>query len=144
MTVISFAGAGSVEFTRDLIADILGFPELRDTELRMHDIDHSRLSTAEGVAHSVARQLGAPPKIVATADRRAALDGADLVVDIVQIGGLAATRTDFEVPARYGLRQTIADTPGVGGTFRALRTFPFLAELGADMTELCPDALLLN
>nr|WP_042179950.1 alpha-glucosidase/alpha-galactosidase [Kibdelosporangium sp. MJ126-NF4]CEL14116.1 Alpha-galactosidase [Kibdelosporangium sp. MJ126-NF4]CTQ88483.1 Alpha-galactosidase (EC 3.2.1.22) [Kibdelosporangium sp. MJ126-NF4] len=144
MTVISFVGAGSVEFTRDLIADILRFAELRDVELRLHDIDDSRLTTAEGVAKSVARQLGAEPVVHATADRRAALDGADFVVNIVQIGGLAATKTDFEVPARYGLRQTISDTLGVGGIFRALRTFPFLADLAADMTELCPDALLLN
>ncbi|TCO54827.1 alpha-glucosidase/alpha-galactosidase [Actinocrispum wychmicini] len=144
MTVISFIGAGSVEFTRDLVADLLRFPDLGDVELRLHDIDDTRLRTAEGVARSIATQLGAAPTIVATADRRAALDGADFVVNIVQIGGLAATRTDFAVPAKYGLRQTIADTLGVGGIFRALRTFPFLSALAKDITELCPEALLLN
>lgn len=144
MSTISLVGAGSVEFTRDLVADILRFPELADSELRLHDVAEDRLSTAVGVTHSVARQLGANPTIVATLDRSGALDGADFVINTVQIGGLAATRTDFEVPAKYGLRQTIADTLGIGGIFRALRTFPFLKELALDMNRLCPDAPLLN
>ncbi|MGH3509996.1 MAG: alpha-galactosidase, partial [Nocardioidaceae bacterium] len=137
-------GAGSVEFTRDLVADILRFPELTDAELRLHDIDETRLTTATGVTKSVARQLGVHPTIVPTLDRGAALDGAGFVINTVQIGGLAATRTDFEVPASYGLRQTIADTLGIGGIFRALRTFPFLRDLAADMSRLCPEAPLLN
>jgi alpha-galactosidase len=144
VTRICFVGAGSVEFTRDLVADILRFPELTGVELVLHDIDAQRLSTAEGVAQSVARQLGAAPKITAMADRRAALADADFVVNTVQIGGLAATRTDFAVPARFGLRQTIADTLGIGGIFRALRTFPFLSDLADDMRAVCPDARLLN
>ncbi|HZC72274.1 MAG TPA: alpha-glucosidase/alpha-galactosidase [Jatrophihabitans sp.] len=142
--VVSFVGAGSVEFTRDLVADLLGFAELADVELRLHDIDPVRLETAAGVAHSVARQLDAQPRIVAYLERRAALDGADFVINTVQIGGLAATKTDFAIPAKYGLRQTIADTLGIGGIFRALRTFPLLADLARDMSEVCPDALLLN
>ncbi|WP_279579005.1 family 4 glycosyl hydrolase [Fodinicola feengrottensis] len=144
MTVISFIGAGSVEFTRDLVADLLRFPDLENLELRLHDIDDSRLRTADGVARSVAEQLGAAPTIVATADRRAALEGADFVINIVQVGGLAATRTDFDIPAAYGLRQTIADTLGIGAIFRALRTFPLLSALATDMAEVCPDAILLN
>lgn len=144
MATICFLGAGSVEFTRDLIADILRFPELRDAELRLHDIDPERLSTAEAVAASVARQLGAEPAISAHADRRDALAGAQFVIDMVQIGGLEATRIDFEVPARFGLNQTIGDTLGTGGVMRALRTFGFLEGLAADMVAVCPDALLLN
>ena len=144
MTRICFVGAGSVEFTRDLVADILRFPELAGVELVLHDIDPQRLLTAEGVARSVARQLGVAASITVTAERRTALAGADFVVNTVQIGGLAATRTDFAVPARFGLRQTIADTLGIGGIFRALRTFPFLAALAEDMRAVCPDALLLN
>lgn len=144
MTTISFVGAGSVEFTRDLVTDILGFPELAAARLQLHDVDDARLRTAEGVVRSVADQLGAHPSVVATTDRRAALDGSDFVIDTVQVGGLAATRTDFAVPARYGLRQTIADTLGIGGIFRALRTFPFLRDLADDMRAICPDALLLN
>jgi alpha-galactosidase len=144
VTRICFIGAGSVEFTRDLVTDILRFPELTAAELVLHDVDDERLRTAEGVTRSVARQLAARPSITATADRREALAGADFVVNTVQIGGLAATRVDFAVPAEYGLRQTIADTLGIGGIFRALRTFPFLAALAQDMRAACPEALLLN
>jgi alpha-galactosidase len=144
MTTICFIGAGSVEFTRDLVADILRFPELADATLRLHDIDRDRLDTAEGVAHSVARQLGAHPTVTAHLDRREALEGAEFVIDIVQIGGLAATKVDFEIPARFGLRQTIADTLGIGAIFRGLRTFPFLKALADDIAAVAPGALLLN
>jgi alpha-galactosidase len=144
MTSICFVGAGSVEFTRDLVADILRFPELSGVEIRLHDVDADRLRTAEGVTRSVARQLGAAMTVRALPDRREALDGVDFVINTVQIGGIDATRTDFTVPAKYGLRQTIADTLGIGGIFRALRTFPFLAALATDMAEVCPGALLLN
>jgi alpha-galactosidase len=144
VTALCFIGAGSVEFTRDLVADILRYPELSGVELRLHDIDPARLATAEGVARSVAEQVGAKPTVTTHLDRRAALDGAEFVVNMVQVGGLSATRTDFEVPAAYGLRQTIGDTLGIGGIFRALRTFPLLAGLAEDMAAAAPDALLLN
>ena len=87
---------------------------------------------------------GSPARVRAEADRRAALDGADFVINSVNIGGHAATVTDFEVPEQFGLRQTIADTLGVGGIFRGLRTFPFLDELAQDMAAVCPQAWLLN
>ena len=144
MITIALVGAGSVVFTRQLLADIFGFPELSEVTIRLHDIDPDRLSTAEGIAHQVARQRGVHPTIVASADRRAALTGADFVINMVQVGGIAATRVDFEVPSSFGLRQTIADTLGVGGIFRALRTFPVLSDIAADMQEVCPDAWLLN
>jgi alpha-galactosidase len=144
MASIVFLGAGSVVFTREPLADILSFPELRGVTLVLHDIDAERLATAEAIALRTAEQLGAHPKVVATADRRAALDGADYVVNAIQVGMHAATVRDFAVPARYGLRQTIGDTIGVGGIFRALRTFPVLDAIARDMAELCPDAWLLN
>ncbi len=144
MTTIAFVGAGSVVFTRQLLADIFGFPELSDAAIALHDIDPDRLSTAEGIARQVAQQLGAKPTITATADRRVALEGADFVINMVQVGGIAATRTDFAVPAKFGVRQTIGDTLGVGGIFRALRTFPVLSGIAEDMAEVCPDAWLLN
>lgn len=144
MTTITFVGAGSVEFTQQLLVDILSFPEFAQVEIRLHDVDEERLRTAEGIAQQVGDALGVRPVVSASLDRRRCLDGADFVVNMVQVGGLAATRTDFEVPARFGLRQTIADTLGVGGVFRALRTFPLLSALSADMTGLCPDAWLLN
>ena len=144
MTVIAFLGAGSVVFTRELLADILSFDELRGVTLALHDIDPERLETAELIARRTAGQLGAQPVITASLDRRRALEGADFVINAIQVGMYEATVRDFEIPARYGLRQTIADTLGVGGIFRALRTFPVLDGIAADMLEICPDAWLLN
>jgi alpha-galactosidase len=144
MTVIAFLGAGSVVFTRELLADILSFDELRGVTLALHDIDRERLETAEAIARRTAEQLHAQPVINTSLDRRAVLDGADFVVNAIQVGMHAATVRDFEIPAKYGLRQTIGDTLGIGGIFRALRTFPVLEGIAADMRELCPDAWLLN
>ncbi|MEV0146081.1 MULTISPECIES: alpha-glucosidase/alpha-galactosidase [unclassified Nonomuraea] len=141
---IVFIGAGSVVFTHGLIADLLAYPELREVRIALHDIDPERLEVAEAVAHRIAAARGARPEITASLDRRAALDGADFVINMIQVGGHDATVTDFEIPARYGLRQTIADTIGVGGVFRALRTFPVLDALATDIGAVCPDALLLN
>ena len=144
MTRITFIGAGSVVFTRQLVADLFRFPELQGIELALHDIDAARLAVAEGTAKQLNERFGARAVISATLDRREALDGADFVVNMIQVGGIASTITDLELPARYGLRQTIGDTTGVGGVFRALRTFPAITALTSDMRELCPDALLLN
>jgi len=144
MTKIAFIGAGSVVFTRQLLGDLLRFPELAGARIALHDIDAGRLETAEAIAGQVAEQVGASPAVTATLDRRAALDGADFAINMIQVGGIAATRADFEVPARFGLRQTIADTLGVGGVFRALRTFPVLRGIAEDMRAVCPDAWLLN
>ncbi|GAA2848631.1 alpha-glucosidase/alpha-galactosidase [Actinoplanes cyaneus] len=144
MTVIAFLGAGSVVFTRELLADILSFDELRGVTLALHDIDPERLETAELIARQTASQLGATPTITADLDRRTALEGADFVINAIQVGMYPATVRDFQIPAKYGLRQTIADTLGVGGIFRALRTFPVLDGIAADMRAICPDAWLLN
>ncbi|MDP9869577.1 MULTISPECIES: alpha-glucosidase/alpha-galactosidase [Streptosporangium] len=141
---IAFIGAGSVVFTQGLLADLFAFAELKDIHVALHDIDAERLATAEQAARHIAAHCGARPRVTAHADRRAALDGADFVINIVQVGMGEATRTDFDVPARYGLRQTIGDTLGVGGIFRALRTFPLLSSLGEDIAALCPQAWLLN
>ena len=144
MTRVTFIGAGSVVFTRQLIADLLGFSELADIDIALHDIDRERLDVAEGTAKQLNERFGTRATISATLDRREALEGADFVINMIQVGGIAATRTDLEIPAKYGLRQTIGDTTGVGGVFRALRTFPVLTALTADMREICPDATLLN
>lgn len=144
MPSVAFIGAGSVVFTRQLLADLLRFPELADLEIRLHDIDPERLAVAEGTARQVNERLGASATITAELERVRALDGVDFVINMVQIGGIAATRLDLEIPAKYGLLQTIGDTTGVGGVFRGLRTFPFLTGLLGDMGRLCPDALFLN
>ncbi len=146
MPRIAFIGAGSTVFAQNLIGDILGFASLCDTTtLALMDVDPERLRTSAIVAHRVGETLGAAPEVVATTDRRVALDGADYVVTMMQVGGYRpATITDFEIPKRYGLRQTIADTVGVGGIMRALRTIPVLLDVCRDMEQLCPDALLLQ
>ena len=144
LSTIAFIGAGSVIFTRKLLRDILELPALRSVHIALHDIDADRLATAEAMAKATAAELGASPTITSHLDRRAALAGADYVLNMVQIGGHPATLADFQIPARHGLRQTIADTLGVGGIFRALRTAPHMLDLGTEMAELCPDAWLLN
>ncbi len=144
MTRIVFIGAGSVEFTRNLLGDILTFPELADATIVLHDIDAQRLETAAAMARWTNAAVGAHATIEASLDRRAALDGADFAINTIEVGGIAATRLDFDIPERYGLRQTIGDTLGVGAVFRALRTIPVLLSIGRDMAELCPHAWLLN
>jgi alpha-galactosidase len=141
---ITFIGAGSVEFTAMLLGDILAYPELRDAVIALHDIDAERLETSAGVAREIARRQAASPTIETFADRRAALEDADYAINMVQVGGHAMTVADQEIPARYGLRQTIGDTLGVGGVFRALRTIPVMEGIAADMAAVCPDAWLLN
>jgi alpha-galactosidase len=144
MTRVVFVGAGSVVFTRQLVTDLLRFSDLPIIDLVLHDVNAERLAVARGTAEQVSRRLGRPVNLEATLDRREALDGADFVVNMVQVGGIAATRVDLELPASFDLRQTIGDTTGIGGIFRALRTFPVLSELARDMKELCPDAWFLN
>ena len=142
---IVFIGAGSTVFARALIHDLYTFPELRDARLTLMDIDEGRLRDTELVARRVADEAGVAADVTTTTDRREALDGADYVVNMIQVGGYKpATVIDFDIPKRYGLRQTIADTLGIGGIMRALRTIPVMRGIAADMAELCPDALLLN
>ena len=142
---IAFVGAGSTVFAQNLLGDILSFPELQAADIRLFDVNPERLAVTEQVAGRVARTLGARPTVTATTDRERALDGADFVINMIQVGGYKpATVTDFEVPKRYGLRQTIADTLGIGGIMRALRTVPVLLDMSRDMERLCPDTLHLN
>jgi alpha-galactosidase len=144
MTTVCFVGAGSAVFTRQLLRDLLSFDDLGPLTLVMHDNDPRRLALAQGLGRIATEQHGSDATVRADGDRRSALAGADFVVNAVNIGGHAATVTDFDVPAKYGLRQTIADTLGVGGIFRGLRTFPFLDALATDIRAVCPDAWLLN
>jgi alpha-galactosidase len=144
MTKVAFVGAGSVKFTAELIRDILHHPELVELDIALHDIDPDRLATAERLARRTVEVMGARGSVQAHADRRRALDGAAYVVNTVQVGMHAATVTDFDIPARYGLPQTIGDTLGIGGIFRALRTIPVLLDVARDISETCPSAWLLN
>jgi alpha-galactosidase len=115
-------GAGSVVFARNLTGDILGMPEFKDCTRSYMDIDAERLEVAGNLCRKVAKALGANPTIETTMDRRQALKGADFVINMVQIGGFNSTLVDFEIPRKFGLNFTIADTTGPGGLFRALRT----------------------
>ena len=145
MTKISLIGAGSTVFAKNLLGDILSHLELSDSEIYLFDIDADRLNTSNIVANKIAERLEISPKIVATTDRKEALDGADYVITMFQVGGYKpATVTDFEIPKKYGLRQTIGDTLGIGGIMRGLRTIPVLIDLVEDMEKYCPDAFLLN
>ncbi|GGJ40867.1 alpha-glucosidase/alpha-galactosidase [Deinococcus roseus] len=143
--VITFIGAGSTVFARNLLTDILSFPELSNAEIRLYDINEERLNTSEVVARRLAQTLGIQPTIVSTLDRERALDGADYAINMIQVGGYQpATVTDFEIPKKYGLRQTIADTLGIGGIMRALRTIPVFLDMARDMERLCPEVTHLN
>jgi len=143
---VALIGAGSTVFAKTLIGDLLSFPELADgTKVALMDIDEERLRTSELVALGIVETLGVNARVEASLDRRAALADADYVFTLMQVGGYRpATVTDFEVPKRFGLRQTIGDTLGIGGIMRGLRTIPVLLDVCRDMEELCPDALLLQ
>ena len=145
MVKVAFIGAGSVEFTRNVVTDLCSYPELRgNLELSLHDIDETRLGYAEALANRISAQSKAGAVVTASPDRRTALAGADFVVNEIQVGGYAATRIDFDIPAKYGLRQTIGDTIGIGGIFRGLRTIPVLQGIGRDLADVAADSTLLN
>lgn len=145
MVKIAFIGAGSVEFTRNVVTDLCSYPELHgNLELSLHDIDETRLGYAEALANRISAQSKAGAVVTASPDRRTAVAAADFVVNEIQVGGYAATRIDFDIPAKYGLRQTIGDTIGIGGIFRGLRTIPVLQGIGRDLADVAADSTLLN
>ncbi|TFD08221.1 alpha-galactosidase [Cryobacterium sp. TMT1-66-1] len=144
MTKVTLIGAGSAVFTRQLIADLLSFTELADIEISLQDVDGARLAVAAATARQVNERFGTRATITAGFDRKAALVGSDFVINMIQVGGIEATRKDLLIPAAYGLNQVIGDTTGVGGVFRALRTFPVLTSILADIRDVCPDAYFLN
>jgi alpha-galactosidase len=146
MPKICLVGAGSTVFAQNILGDVLSTPSDHDYVISLFDIDPERLKTSEIVARRICEALKlSSVRIEATLDRRQALRGADFVILMMQVGGYKpATVTDFEVPKKYGLRQTIADTLGIGGIFRGLRTIPVLEAICRDVEEVCPDALLMQ
>src|SRR5215203_4721452 len=145
MAKIAFIGAGSTVFARNLLQDLFTFPELHESTIALMDIDPGRLADTEAVAHVLAEGTNAHPTIEATTDLSRALDGADYAINMIQVGGYRpSTVIDFEIPKRYGLRQTIGDTLSIGGIMRALRTIPVMLDFGCQMAEVCPDVLFLN
>jgi alpha-galactosidase len=142
---VAFIGAGSVEFTRNVVTDLCSYPELApDLHLALYDISPERLAFAEALTRRIVAQSGAGATVTASTERGRMVDGAAYVINEVQVGGYDATLADFEIPARYGVRQTIGDTLGIGGISRGLRTIPVVTALAADMLRYCPDAYLLN
>lgn len=146
MAKITLIGAGSVVFAKNLISDILQFPELSGSTIALMDIDPARLETARIMAERVVRKLGVKAKVEATLDRRKAITGANYVICTIQVGGYKpGTVIDFEIPKKFGLLQTIGDTLGVGGVFRGLRTIPKTLEISRDIAEVgAPGCTFLN
>jgi alpha-galactosidase len=144
MVKISLIGAGSVVFSKQLMADILSFPEFENCTFCLMDIDPIRLNVIEKVAKMFIAQRKSNVKVETTDSMQTALYNANYVICMVQVGGFESTLNDFEIPAKYGLKQTIADSMGVGGVFRALRTIPVIDDICNCMEKSCPDAVLLN
>lgn len=146
MPKIALIGAGSTVFAQRLIGDILLTPQLsEDTEIALHDIDHRRLITSKIVTKRIEEKLGLDCSVFSSTNRREVLQGANYVIFMMQVGGYKpSTVIDFNIPKKYGLRQTIADTLGIGGIMRALRTIPVIRDILRDMEEVCPEAVLLN
>lgn len=148
MPKITFMGAGSTVFAKNVLGDCMMTPALAESEIALYDIDATRLDESARMLEAINRNNGSKAKIdryLGVSQRKDALRGADYVVNAIQVGGYdPCTITDFEVPKKYGLRQTIADTLGVGGVFRALRTIPVMMDFAHDIEEVCPDAWFLN
>ncbi|REE80244.1 alpha-galactosidase [Paenibacillus taihuensis] len=145
MPKITFIGAGSTVFAKNVLGDVLHTPALQGFEIALFDINPERLADSETMLNHIKNTCGSTCTITAYSDRKEALRGAKYVVNAIQVGGYdPCTITDFEIPKKYGLRQTIADTVGIGGIFRNLRTIPVMLDFAKDMQEVCPDALFLN
>ena len=149
MPKITFMGAGSTVFARNVLGDCMCTPALRDSEIALYDIDQKRLQESEIILGAINQNTNEGRAAIKTylgpENRREALRGADFVVNAIQVGGYdPCTITDFEIPKKYGLRQTIGDTLGIGGIMRALRTIPVLQDFADDMDAVCPGAWFLN
>ncbi|MDE7260667.1 MAG: alpha-glucosidase/alpha-galactosidase [Oscillospiraceae bacterium] len=149
MLKITFMGAGSTVFARNVLGDVMLCEPLRECEIALYDIDPARLEESRRILEALNRNTNAGRAAIrpylGAENRRDALRGAAFVVNAIQVGGYEpCTVIDFEIPKKYGLRQTIADTLGIGGIMRALRTIPVLEDFARDMEEVCPNALLLN
>lgn len=149
MVKITFMGAGSTVFARNVLGDCMCTPALRDAKIALYDIDEKRLKESEiilkALNHNVNEDRACITTYLGVENRKDALRDADFVVNAIQVGGYEpCTVTDFEIPKKYGLRQTIGDTLGIGGIMRGLRTIPVMEEFARDMEEVCPNALFLN
>ena len=145
MTKLSIIGAGSAVFTKNIVADLLSLDAFKDMEISLQDIDPIRLKASHELLEIISHKLNASPKITSHTDRKKSLAGSDFVQTTIQVGGYKpATIIDFEIPREFGLKQTIADTLGIGGIMRGLRTIPVLLDIAKDVMEICPNAIWLQ
>ena len=144
MPKIAMIGAGSMVFTKNLLGDILSFPELSESTIFLMDINERRLNLISQLAEKMVKQKRCGAKIESTTNRRKALNGADYVIITIDVGGLEAYLSDIQIPDKYGVNQNVGDTLGPGGVFRGLRLVPILLDICMDMENICPDALLIN
>ena len=149
MVKITFLGAGSTVFARNVLGDCMCTPVLREAEIALYDINDKRLEDSETILRAINHNVNEDRAVIKTylgvENRKAALRDADFVVNAIQVGGYEpCTVTDFEIPKKYGLKQTIGDTLGIGGIMRGLRTIPVMEGFARDMEEVCPDTLFLN
>lgn len=149
MLKITFLGAGSTVFARNVLGDCMCTPALRDAQIALYDIDRQRLEDSAIILNAINENVNNGRAVIKTylgvGSRKEALRNATFVINAIQVGGYdPCTITDFEIPKKYGLRQTIGDTMGIGGIMRALRTIPVMAEFASDMEEVCPDTYFLN
>ena len=145
MSKITFLGAGSTIFAKNVLGDCMFVPALSGFEFALFDIDEQRLKDSENMLNNLKHSLKANITVKAYSDRKEALRGAKYIINAIQVGGYKpSTVIDFDIPKKYGLRQTIADTVGIGGIFRSLRTIPVMMDFARDIEEVCPDALFLN
>ena len=145
MIKISIIGAGSSVFTKRIVTDLLLMDEFKSIHIALMDIDTERLKISKLIVEAIAKELSVTPKIMTHDKHEEALKGSDFVVTSIQVGGYnPATIIDFNIPKKYGLKQTIADTLGMGGIMRGLRTIPVLVDIGKMILKYCPDALWLQ
>ena len=144
MAKIAILGAGSAGFTKTFLSEMVLLDELDEATISLMDIDEERLRNSGLLAQKLARQMSRNMNVETSIDRRAALDGADYVINVTMIGGLECRRLDIDVPMEHGVKQAIGCTMGPAGVMSGLRSIPFLLEVAAEMEELCPDALMLN
>jgi len=144
MKKITFIGAGSFEFTRTLVRDILSFPALSDAHICLMDINRERLDYIEQACNMIVKTGNYPAKITAAMNRAEALEGADGVLITILAGGPQVFRTDIEIPKKYGIDTNVGDTRGPSGIFRFLRTAPTMLEICRDIERYCPQAIVLN
>ena len=144
MSTVCLIGAGSMVFTRRLVSDLLQQPATRDLSIHLVDIHADRLATSHRLVGKMMAEAGSQGRVQSFLDRRAGLSNVDYVINTIEVGGMDAWKLDFEIPERYGIHQTVGDTLGIGGIFRALRTIPPILDIIHDVEDVAPNAIVLN